>query len=395
MHNDLVAWLLTNYGQEQMRPGLDRISLALKDLLPSFTRTKIITIAGTNGKGETTLRLSELLKNKKHFAWTSPHIERITERFRDEKGEISEGELRALIQDCHKKVQDNGYELSFYEFLFFVFCSWAHQSDPDYLLLEVGLGGRLDAVNVFDADLVLLPSISRDHQEILGSRYDLILKEKLGTLRPKTTLIHFLHSNYLKEKAKEFALSVGAKCIPLEKVSALDPSQFSERNFLLAAAAVCQLENREFHPNEWALPHENLEHRGEFFRGKNDIVFFGSHNVDGVRKLIQFLKCGTYNFPRPPYDAVIVAFSKRDPRDLHIMLRMFDRAGIGKVIVTTFDHPKALGVEIVEGLAREEGLKFVKDIESYVQGTNKHQRLLVAGSYYFLGEFKQRFCTEH
>lgn len=395
MQNDLVAWLLTNYGQEQMRPGLDRISLALKDLLPSFKNTKIITIAGTNGKGETTLRLSALLKDKKLNVWTSPHIERITERFRDEKGEISEGELRSIIEECHKKVQDFGYELSFYEFLFFVFCSWATKNNPEYLLLEVGLGGRLDAVNVLDADLVLLPSISRDHQEILGNRYDLILKEKLGTLRPKTTLIHFLHAKYLKERADIFAHSVGAKCVSLDDVTMLEPSQFSERNYLLAAAAVCHLEKRDFHPKEWPIPRENLEHRGEFFRGKNDIVFFGSHNVDGVRKLIQFLKCGTYNFPRPPYDAVIVAFSKRDPRDLQIMLRMFHRAGVGQVIVTTFDHPKAAGSEVVESLVREEGLKFVKDIESYVQGTNKRQRLLVAGSYYFLGQFKQRFCSEH
>lgn len=395
MQNDLVAWLLTNYGQEQMRPGLDRISHALKELLPTFNKTKIITIAGTNGKGETTLRLSELLKNRKHFVWTSPHIERITERFRNENGEIPYKELETLIKDCHEKVLQNRFELSFYEFLFFVFCTWASKSNPEILLLEVGLGGRLDAVNVFDADLVLLPSISRDHQEILGNRYDLILKEKLGTLRSKTTLIHFLHSQYLREKAADLAQAVGAKCYALEDVTSISESQFSERNYLLSAAAVCHLQNREFRPVEWPIPSQNLEHRGEFFRGKNDIVFFGSHNVDGVRKLIQFLKCGTYNFPRPPYDAVIIAFSKRDPRDLQIMLRMFHRAGIGKVIVTVFDHPKAASQEVVEDLVREEGLKFVKDIEEYVQGTNKHQRLLVAGSYYFLGQFKNRFCTEH
>lgn len=395
MQNDLVSWLLTHYGQEQMRPGLDRISDALKDLLPTFKNTKIITIAGTNGKGETTLRLSELLKDRRHNVWTSPHIERITERFRDEKGEIDQGELQILIQDCHKKVLENRYELSFYEFLFFVFCSWAAKSNPEFLLLEVGLGGRLDAVNVFDADLVLLPSISRDHQEILGNRYDLILKEKLGTLRAKTTLIHFLHPKYLVERATDIATSVGAKSVSLENLTSISPSQFSERNFLLAAAAVCHLWNKQFHPHEWPIPAQNLEHRGEFFRGKNDIVFFGSHNVDGVRKLIQFLKCGTYNFPRPPYDAVIVAFSKRNPRDLQVMLQMFHRAGIGQVIVTIFDHPKAASLEVVEGLVREEGLTFVKDIEEYVQGTNKHQRLLVAGSYYFLGEFKQRFCSEH
>lgn len=395
MQNDLVTWLLTNYGQEQMRPGLDRISSALKNLIPSFQDTTIITIAGTNGKGETTLRLSKLLQNSNHFVWTSPHIERITERFRNEKGEISESELKELINECHNRVLENHFELSFYEFLFLVFCTWAAKSQPKYLLLEVGLGGRLDAVNVLDADLVLLPSISRDHQEILGNRYDLILKEKLGTLRPKTTLIHYLHPAYLVERAESLSHAVGAKVFSLQSVHDIPCSHFSERNYYLAAAAVCHLEKREFRPADWHFAQENLEHRGEFYRGKNDIVFFGSHNVDGVRKLIQFLNTGTYNFPRPPYDAVLVAFSKRDSRDLQIMLRMFNRAGLGKVIVTAFTHPKAASTETMEALAREEGLQFVKDIEVYVQGTNKHQRLLVLGSYYFLGHFKKRFCSEH
>jgi dihydrofolate synthase/folylpolyglutamate synthase len=388
MQNDLLSWLLTHYGQEQMRPGLDRIKLALKDLLPKFKDTKIITIAGTNGKGETTLRLSQHLKDKKHFVWTSPHIERITERFRNQDGEIEIELLKKIIHDCHEKVLTNKWELSFYEFLFLVFCSWASESAPQYLLLEVGLGGKLDAVNVFDADLVLLPSISRDHQEILGRRYDQILLEKLGVLRQKSTLIHFLHSEYLIERTEKFVSSIGANVKTLKRIVNFPDYEFSLRNEALATAAFSFLSGEQFSAGKIAKNVTFLEHRGEVLRGESEWIFFGSHNVDGMRKLIQFLISGTYNFSRPPYDEIIVAFSKRNLPDISAMMRMLKQAPLGKVTVTVFEHPKAALATDMERLSQEEGLDFVHDIEVHVQGRDKNQRTLVTGSYYFLGHFK-------
>jgi dihydrofolate synthase/folylpolyglutamate synthase len=392
MQDNLIDWLLDYYGQETMRPGLDRIGCALKEILPHFEHTKIITIAGTNGKGETTLRLSRLLKNRKHFVWTSPHIERITERFRDQNGEISIEELQIIIQECHAKVLQNSWELSFYEFLFLVFCTWASRSRPEFLLLEVGLGGRLDAVNVFNAHLVLLPSISRDHQEILGRRYDQILREKLGVLRPEATLIHFLHNEYLIERADKFASSIGAEVKTLKRILNLPDYDFSLRNEALASAAFDFLQGKEFYPENLNRNMTFLEHRGEVLRAENEWIFFGSHNVDGMRKLIQFLTSGTYNFSRPPYDEIIVAFSQRNFQDLSAMMRILKSSKLGKITVTVFDHPKAaLGVDI-EDLAKKEGLDFVKDIEVHIQDGRKNQRRLVTGSYYFLGHFKS-FCS--
>lgn len=320
MNSDLTSWLVSHYGQEQMRPGLDRIKSALGSLLPELNQKKIVIVAGTNGKGETTLRLSEFLKNKKHVTWTSPHIIRLTERFRNEKGEISEDELKRLIGHCHERLITSGISLSYYEFLFLVFCTWARELDPEYILLEVGLGGRLDAVNVFDAAVVLLPSISRDHQEILGRRYDQILAEKLGTLRPGTHFFHFLDSEYLSEGAFKIGESIGAKVVALKETVAVPIYEFSLRNKLLAAAAYCYLEGLPWNPPEWSQNVDPLENRGEIFRGKHQWFFFGSHNVDGLRKLIQFLQSGTYNFERPPFDAVIVAFSKRNSQVLRVSL---------------------------------------------------------------------------
>lgn len=386
MQQDLLNWLLFHYGQEHMRPGLGRIKAALGPLLSELKKMKVITIAGTNGKGETTLRLSSLLKNEPQAVWTSPHIERITERFRSEKGEITLDELKELISECHEKVKHHQYQLSFYEFLFFVFCSWAVKHSPKYLLLEVGLGGRLDAVNALDAELVLLPSISRDHQEFLGNRYDGILKEKLGTLRAGSTLISFLDLRYLRERALREATSVGAKFVDLNDTYLVPAYEFSRRNSILASAAFSFLTGStlQSESEKTLFP---LEHRGEILRDKNEWHFFGSHNPDGMRKLIQFLHSDNYTFSKPPFDSVIVAFSNRNVRDLRVMMRMLKMPGLGNVVVTVFPHPKAASSEVVGALSKDEGLNFVSNIGAYIQN-QKDQRVLVAGSYYFMGYFK-------
>ncbi len=395
MSSSLTDKLFALYGREEMKKetGLSRIRDALGVLIPALSQKTIVTIAGTNGKGETTLWLSRELGTRPHCVWISPHVERITERFRSEEGEISESELIKLVDECHELVQKNNFKLTYYEFLFLVFCHWASSRDCDYLLLEVGLGGRLDAVNVFDAKLVLLPSISRDHQEFLGYRYDLILREKLALVRKGSTLVSFLHLKYLRERTSEIVTPVGAKSIDLESLVHVPSWEFSLRNQLLARAAFLLLTGTK----EVELPaglknylsHADfLENRGEVLRERGEWIFYGSHNVDGMRNLIQFLQSGNYNFKRPPFDAVLVAFSRRESRDIKAMLKMLKGSGLGEILVTTFDHPKAALPEAMENLAGLEGIKFVHDLEAHIKSSSHHCHILVTGSYYFLGHIK-------
>jgi dihydrofolate synthase/folylpolyglutamate synthase len=395
-----TEWLLQNYGQEQLKldPGLDRIRSALSHLLPDLRKIPVITIAGTNGKGETTMWLSRYLTQKKRCVWMSPHIERITERMSSEAGEIDLQELTTLIFRCHEELRAKGSALSYYEFLFYVFCTWAHERKPEVLLLEVGLGGRLDAVNVFDAKLVLLPSISRDHQEFLGNRYDLILGEKLGLLRNGSTLLSFLSLEYLRERAQKICDHMGSNWLDLDELSLFENYEFSGRNQLLAYAAskflsgtpLSELKLKKTY-TEWKPREEFFEHRGEHFVRGAEYVFFGSHNVDGMRKLIQFLQSDNYTFKRRTYDAVVVAFSKRDERDLRILLKMLKTSSLGPVTVTTFPHPKAMGAEMAVWTLQE-GLNFVRDIRDLIKELEKNsgtpKSVLVTGSYYFMGYFK-------
>ena len=387
MTENLEEWVLSHYGAEVFTPGLERMDLALKDLKKDLYRSKIVIVAGTNGKGETTHRLGKLFQRSRYCTWTSPHIYSIVERFSSDKGNIEASELRDLFLESHEIAQAEKYRLTYYEFLFYVFCRWAARTSPEYLFLEVGLGGRLDAVNTIDANLVLLTSISRDHQEFLGQRYDQILQEKLGVLRPKGSLISFLDLQYLRERTQKKALSLGANHLDLEEVLKIPCYEFSKRNQFLAHAAFCTLTGTPLGEESWQPSGETLRSRGEIVLGENEWWLFGSHNVDGVRKLIQFLHSANYNLKDSPFAAVVTSFSKRNEKDLRIMLKMLKRANLGKVFVTAFNHPKACPRDVLEKLTSDEGLTFVENIADHVQGWT-HQKILVLGSYYLLGELQ-------
>ncbi|HLW55873.1 MAG TPA: hypothetical protein VKY27_00720 [Bacteriovoracaceae bacterium] len=387
---NLSNWVFERFGREHYSPGLERMRFALGESLHQLNQIKIVTIVGTNGKGETTLRLARKLQEKRFAAWTSPHVKCLTERFRNHEGLISHSDLKALLEKTYQEVVEKKFQLSFYEFLFLVFCRWVEQQDLDYLLLEVGLGGEFDAVNVLDANLVLLPSISRDHQEFLGNRYDGILKEKLGVLRAGSTLISFLDLNYLNERIEEKVFSIGVKWLNFSKFTS--DFNFSQKNQFLAHVGADFLLGKldPVNPTQNLIFDESkVENRGEVVcRGEADFHLFGSHNVDGMRKLIQFLHSGIYTSNKLEFNTTIISFSARSKKDLETMMKMLKgRSALGKVIVTHFSHPKACEMVLLRELSLQEGLEFVEDINAYISSILSG-RVLVAGSYYFLSHIK-------
>lgn len=399
---EVVDWIHREYGLEVPRPGLDRLRVYLNPILPHFKDSQVVTIVGTNGKGETALRLSHLIRDhKSHVLWTSPHVERITERFKTEKGEISLDELKKNIEECHQEVQKMRVSLSFYEFLFYVFCRWAIKLNPQLLLLEVGLGGRLDAVNIFDAKLVLLPSLSRDHQEILGKRLDQILEEKLGVLRQNTIVYHFLDSDYLVEILNDKVCALKGEAIALRDFLKVSDFDFSVRNSFLAYFAFSYLCHglkvpllSDVFSSE--IRRETLENRGEVLNALGARwCFYGAHNIDGLRKLIQLLKSQSYN----RFHKILVSFSQRDDRDLKVMVSMLKKAQLGEVILFSFNHPKSVKQEKMQWLANEEKVNFEKNTEFFMGqiasstrpsqwNVQPSESFLVVGSYYFVSSIK-------
>lgn len=385
----LEEWLMHNYGAEKFAPGLERVRAFVSCYLEQIQKTKplIITIAGTNGKGQTALSITRHLKhNLQSFAlWTSPHIERVTERFIDREGEIASDLLKELLEYEAERARSLAVGLSYYEILWAAFLRWVSLRPVNYLVLEVGLGGRLDAVNLLEADFVALTSISRDHQEFLGSRLDNILQEKLGVLRKKSCLVSNLSSQYLNERVQKHSDCVGYQWLNLRSLIKSDSgSDFWSENERVAEAIVGLM---GFKP---AASVQSYKARGEsqLYQG-HEFIFYGSHNPDGARKLIQLLQHKTYNFKEFKIDQVWVAMSQRSEKDLLVMAKIFSQFGLWEVPVSfsLFDHPKAA----VKGAWwQSTKAQYFEDWRTLFQqlSPHVHQKILVTGSYYFVAELK-------
>ena len=169
--------------------GLDRVLVVLRRLFPRKPNARIITVAGTNGKGTTVATLERILlaAGRRTGAYTSPHLQRYNERVRLEGLDIDDA---ALVRAFEKVEAARGnISLTYFEFgTLAAFVAFSEAGVQDWIL-EVGLGGRLDAVNVLDADYAIITAIDIDHIGFLGDNREVIGFEKAGILRPGITAV--------------------------------------------------------------------------------------------------------------------------------------------------------------------------------------------------------------
>ncbi len=181
---DLEAWLerLESRNTETIRLGLERVGEVFERLDATLGGT-VITVAGTNGKGSACAMLEAILLASGYSVglYTSPHLLRYTERVRLNGHEVDEQTLVAAfeaVESARGKTPMTYFEhgtLAAWK----VFCDFA----PEVVILEVGLGGRLDAVNIVDADCAIVTSVAMDHMAYLGNTRDEIGFEKAGVFR--------------------------------------------------------------------------------------------------------------------------------------------------------------------------------------------------------------------
>jgi dihydrofolate synthase/folylpolyglutamate synthase len=162
--------------------GLERVA-AVRSALELDPPFPIVTVGGTNGKGSACALLEAILSHAgfRVGCYTSPHLLRYNERFRLLRSEASDAQLIEALQAVEAARGD--LQLTYFEFSTLAAIWLFQQQRVDAAVLEVGLGGRLDAVNVFDADCALIMSIDLDHLDYLGETREDIGREKAGILR--------------------------------------------------------------------------------------------------------------------------------------------------------------------------------------------------------------------
>lgn len=189
MGRPLGDWL-AHIGRVSPSPvmlGLDRVSRVWEAMGVEWGGFPVVTVAGTNGKGSCVAMIESVLAHAGYrvFSYTSPHLAAYNERVRVDGENASDGvlcESFAAVEDA--RLAAGGVDLTYFEFGTLGAAWCAARAAPDVCVLEVGLGGRLDAVNLFDSDVAAITSVDIDHVDHLGSDREQIGLEKAHVMRP-------------------------------------------------------------------------------------------------------------------------------------------------------------------------------------------------------------------
>lgn len=189
---NLNQWLtdLESRNSELIQLGLERVLAVAQKLKLNSPDCKVVTVAGTNGKGSTVAALETIYHTAGYRvgAYTSPHLLTFNERIRVNLIPIDDEDL------CHAfhtiDLMREHISLSYFEFATLAALLYFRQQNIEVMILEVGLGGRLDATNIIDSDVAIITTIDYDHQEYLGNTLEAIAYEKAGIIRENKPFIY-------------------------------------------------------------------------------------------------------------------------------------------------------------------------------------------------------------
>lgn len=192
-----------------MELGLDRVLAVARMLRLDLSASKVVVVGGTNGKGSTVAALQAIALSHglSVASYTSPHLLRFNERIQIDGKPLDDEAICRAFEEVEK--QRGGIRLTYFEFTTLAALVCFQYFRPHWCLLEVGLGGRLDAVNIIDADIALVSNIQLDHQGWLGEDREAIALEKAGIFRASIPAI--CSEQAPPEALRLAALSIGAQ----------------------------------------------------------------------------------------------------------------------------------------------------------------------------------------
>lgn len=205
VYKDTVQFLF-NLRYSGIKLGLQNITLFLKELGNPHLNKKYIHIAGTNGKGSTVAILEALLMESGYTVgvFTSPHLITFQERIRINQKMIPVEAIIQFVEQYRDKIKK--YKLTFFETSTALAFWYFSQQNPDIILIEAGLGGRLDSTNVIHAPIVGITHIDYDHTQYLGDTIEKIASEKAG-------IIHKNSNVFLSQNSDEVVHIFQERCI--------------------------------------------------------------------------------------------------------------------------------------------------------------------------------------
>ena len=189
-YTEILDWL-DSQNQNKIIPGLERITKLMNILKNPQKNLKLIIIGGTNAKGSTCFNLNHNLTRKgfKIGCFTSPHIHSVRERIRIGNELIKIEEFTDILNSLKDIIEKNNIEATYFEILTAAAYQYFHIKKVNYAIMEVGLGGEWDAVNIGDAKITILTTLGIDHVEYLGNKLEEIALTKAKIVRKDSHVI--------------------------------------------------------------------------------------------------------------------------------------------------------------------------------------------------------------
>ncbi len=362
--------------------GLSRVKELLSFMDNPQNSFKSIHVAGTNGKGSTCAMISSILKEAgfKTALYTSPELTVIRERIQVNGKLISKKKFSELV----KKYKDKSEEIGCtqFEFLTAIAFKYFEQEEADYAVVEVGLGGRLDATNIIFPVVSVITNITLDHIKQLGNSIEQVAKEKAGIVKEKVPVVlgagqRTLSSIYYIAKERKAPLYIvhGKYSGPLSL-----KGEFQRENAAVAVEAVKRLKIG-VKAEEFEAGLKNVKWPGVFdlrkYKGKQ-ILLDTAHNPAGIETLLRELKELDYN-------KLVVLFGVLEDKDYKKMVKKISKEA-DEVVFTELENERALNPEKLDEIYEGKSVKEIKEaFKSALKSAGKKDLVLVTGSHYLVG----------
>jgi dihydrofolate synthase/folylpolyglutamate synthase len=410
---------------------LSRMHKLLKALGNPQTKTRMIHIAGTKGKGSTATMLARMLQANgyKVGLYTSPHVTTLHERIVIDSEMITEKQMLAMINRMHpviEKLSGDSDAPTFFEiFTAMSFLFFAEQK-ADVAVIETGLGGRLDSTNVINPILVGITSISIDHQNLLGNDIASIAKEKAGIIKDGVPVVTVpqdqramkvlrkqaternaplvvtgrdVDFSYRFESSREHGphtrICITTPTSRFEHLRVPLPGEHQAINCGLALTMLDKLKALGYTIEEAkaveGLSQVRMVGRMEIISEDPRVLVDAAHNAASVRALIQAIG------QHVPYDSMVIIFGCNADKDVRGMLEQI-QFGADKVIFTRSHSPKAvfphdlaeMYTEIC-GKMCQTAMTLGEAMQIARSAISREDLICITGSFYLVGQAKEQF----
>lgn len=394
-YRETENWILNrlpfyqSQGLKAYKPGIDNIRFFVEQLNLNLLEIKFIHVGGTNGKGSTCAYLSSIIQESgyKVGLFTSPHFFDFRERIKVNNKKIEKDFIIKFIQENIELIEE--LNLSFFELSFGMSLYYFFEQKVDYAVIEVGLGGRLDATNIINPLLSVITNISYDHTEILGNTLEKIAYEKAGIIKKNTKIIigerDKKTQNIFIQKAEENFSDV---IFASDYKTDFENSEIEYQNKNIRTAVQVSKNLNDQNINETSIKRGimNLDSNTDFYgrwtiiNYNPKVIFDSAHNESGFSYLSQQLK-------KLNYDRLFIILSFVKGKDVKKLITLLPKKSL--IYFTSSNTERSMNYEEIIQCVKE-NINFDKNpmkvYKEVLKQSSSKDLIIITGSNYIAKE---------